>query len=113
MKSNILRSSSKNKNEVAIPQFVEFNEQLVEEYYVGNHRRFYGFREAFLSIFMCWRIKKSYGLIKDIIEKTRRFKKDIKMFEKETDIIKIITGMSLLLTEQKSNILSKTSPVSN
>ena len=53
MKSNILRSSSKNKNEVAIPQFVEFNEQLVEEYYVGNHRRFYGFREAFLSIFMC------------------------------------------------------------
>ena len=35
------------------------------------------------------------------------------MFEKETDIIKIITGMSLLLTEQKSNILSKTSPVSN
>ena len=111
MKSTVSRNSA--KSEVAIPQFVEFNEQIVDEFYEGNCRRYYGFREAFLSIFMCWRIKKSYGLIKDTIEKTRRFKKDIQMFEKEIDIIKIISGMSLLLTEQKSNILSKTSPVSN
>ena len=111
MKSTASRNSV--KSEIVVPQFIEFKEEIIEDFYLGNHRRYYGVKEAFLSMFMCWRIKKSYGLIKDTLEKTRRFIKDFQIFEKETDIIKIISGMFTLTNEQKSNNSSIILPVLN
>lgn len=76
-----------------MPEFSEFKPELIDEYYSGNHTKYYEPKYAFFSMLMCCRIKKSYGFIKDAMEKLRRFKKDVKAFEKETDIVKIISGM--------------------
>ena len=95
MRSNFSRSAA--KSEIITQHIAEFNDETIEEYYNGKHKRYYGIREAFLSLFVCCRIKRSYGFIKNLVEKVRRFKKDVDTFEKETDVIKIISGIKSLI----------------
>ena len=79
-------------DDINIDKIDEIENEIFKKVSNGVYIKYYGYKEAFLSVIACCKIRKSYGVFKDALEKIRRFKKDEELLKQEIDITRIITS---------------------